>query len=321
VWREEYVRGGDTRFHVRFLGDPYGHDEGRGGTGATDRDDTGDDALAVLLHGWPEDSSSWSHLAPLLVDAGYRVACPDLKGFGRSDAPRRGYDPQTLGDEISQLIRNLGARKAVLVGHDLGGAVALATAFRHPGRVRALVTVSAPFRQLDLKASWHVPLMNLPIAPQLAFRLVGATLTRAVVRHAAVVQDPFTDDVLVRYAEAVSRTPTGWLAYYRTLSRRALIDGGVRRLRRRVPFLHGPDAPHRLRVPAVVVWGAKDPATPIHLGVQVAHDLGVELIEVPDVGHFVHEEAPSALAKAVLDVAGHGQDDGDDVRPAGGRAG
>ena len=87
MWREGYVAAGDTRFFVRALGH-------------------GDD-LAVLLHGWPEDGSSWRSVAPLLVDAGYRVVAPDLKGFGRSEAPSSGYDPATLADEISQLIRNL----------------------------------------------------------------------------------------------------------------------------------------------------------------------------------------------------------------------
>lgn len=296
MWREGYVPGGETRFFVRALGSPDWREPG-------DEGGAGDD-LAVLLHGWPQDGSSWRSVAPLLHAAGYRVVCPDLKGFGRSDRPRRGYDPRTLGDEISQLIRNLHARKAVLVGHDWGGAVALATAFRHPGRVRALVTVSSPFRQLDLTAAWHIPLLNLPILPEVAFKLAGTPLTKAIVRHAAVVQEPYTDEVLERYAAAVSETPSGWLAYYRRLSRRAMLDWGVRRVRRRVVFLREPGEPHRLRVPTVVVWGEEDPATPVHLATRVAHDLDAELVVVPGVGHFVHEEAPEALAQAVLDLAG-----------------
>jgi epoxide hydrolase 4 len=296
VWREGYVPGGETRFFVRALGSPdWREPGGEGGAG---------DDLAVLLHGWPQDGSSWRLVAPLLHAAGYRVVCPDLKGFGRSDRPRRGYDPRTLGDEISQLIRNLHARKAVLVGHDWGGAVALATAFRHPGRVRALATVSSPFRQIDLSAAWHIPLLNVPILPEVAFKVAGTPLTKAIVRHAAVVQDPYTDEVLERYAAAVSETPSGWLAYYRRLSRRAMLDWGVRRVRRRVAFLREPAEPHRLRVPTVVVWGEEDPATPVHLATRVAHDLDADLVVVPGVGHFVHEEAPEVLAQAVLDLAG-----------------
>jgi epoxide hydrolase 4 len=298
VWREGYVPGGDTRFFVRALGSPGWREPAREG----DRDDE----LVVLLHGWPEDGSAWRRVAPLLVDAGYRVVCPDLKGYGRSDSPRRGYDPQTLADEISQLIRNLHARKAVLVGHDWGGAVALATAFRHPGRVRALVVASSPFRQLDLTRSWHIPLMNLPVVPELAFRFAARPLVGAAVQHTAVVREPFTDDVLDGYAEVVASDPRAWLAYYRTLSRRAVRDWAVRRVRARSGRLRDTDAPHRLRVPAAVVWGELDPVTPHHLAPRVAHDLDAELVTLPGVGHFVHEEDPLGLARAIVELAGPG---------------
>lgn len=292
MWREGYVPGGETRFFVRVLGSPSWRPD-------PDAADVEPD-LVVLLHGWPQDGSCWSAVAPRLHAAGYRVACPDLKGFGRSDAPRRGYDPATLSDELAQLIRNLHARKAVLVGHDWGGAVALATAFRHPGRVRALATVSSPFRQIDLTAAWHIPLLNLPVLPEVAFRVAGTPLTRVLIRRTASVQAPFTDAALARYAAAVSEHPHGWLGYYRRLSRRALVDWGVRRVRRRVPMLRPPGEPHRLRVPALVVWGEQDPATPVHLAARVAHDLDAELLTLPGVGHFVPEEAPAALADAVL---------------------
>jgi epoxide hydrolase 4 len=312
VWREGYVPGGDTRFFVRALGSPGWREPARDG----DREDE----LIVLLHGWPEDGTAWRRLAPLLADAGYRVVCPDLKGFGRSDAPRSGYDPQTLADEISQLIRNLHARKAVLVGHDWGGAVALATAFRHPGRVRALVVASAPFRQLDLTKSWHIPLMNLPIVPELAFRYAARPLVGAAVNHTAVVREPFTDEVLDAYAEVVAAHPRSWLAYYRTLSRRAVRDWAVRRVRSRSGLLRAPDAPHHLRVPSTVVWGAEDPVTPHHLAPRVAHDLDAELVTLQGVGHFVHEEDPLGFARAIIDLAGPGAH-ARDTRPAEGAAG
>jgi epoxide hydrolase 4 len=286
VWREGYVSGGRTRFFVRALGH-------------------GDD-LALLLHGWPEDGSSWRRVAPLLVDAGYRVVAPDLKGFGRSEAPRTGYDPRTLADEISQLIHNLHVRKAVLVGHDWGGAVAVATAFRHPGLVRALVTASSPFRQIDLRAAWHIPLLNVPIAPELAFRFASRPLVAATLRAASVVREPFTDEVIDTYAAAVSAHPSAWLRYYRGLSRRAVFDHTVRRLRAR-SGLRGQDAgSHRMRVPTAVLWGEQDPATPFHLAPRVAHDLDADLVPVPGAGHFVHEEDPLAVARAIVALAGPG---------------
>ncbi len=305
MWLEHDERVGDTRLHVRTF-DAFAPE---------------DAPVALLLHGWPQDGTCWEPVATRLHAAGYRVVAPDLKGFGRSDAPRRGYDPATLADETSQLIRALTPGKALLVGHDWGGAVALATAFRHPGRVRAMVTASSPFRQLDLTAAWHIPLLNLPIAPQVAFKLAGGPLTRAAIRYSAVNQEPFDDEAMARYGAAVSAAPSGWLSYYRTLSRAAVIDWGVRRVRRRASFLRPPDGPNRLRVPTTVVWGARDRVTPVHLAPRVAHDLEAELVVVDDVGHFVHEEAPDAFADAVLALAARadgGTDDDTDAPSAAG---
>jgi HAD superfamily hydrolase (TIGR01509 family) len=99
--------------------------------------------------------------------------------------------------------------------------------------VRALVTASSPFRQIDLRAAWHIPLLNLPIAPELAFRFAARPLVGATLRAASVVREPFTDEVVDAYAAAVSADPSAWLRYYRGLSRRAVLDHTVRRLRAR----------------------------------------------------------------------------------------
>lgn len=295
MWVGERVTAGGTGFHVRTW---------RADGTAGDSDLADDRPLVLLLHGWPEDGTAWTAVAPRLDAAGLRVVAPDLKGFGASDAPRDGYDPATLADETSQLVRALGARRATLVGQDWGGAVAIATAVRHPGRVDALVAIATPTRELDLRAAWHIPLVNLPVVPELAFLLVGGTLTRAALHHAAADTAPFPDEVVERYSDAVSRHPAGWLAYYRVLSRRVLRDGAVRAVRRRLPFVRPPQPPAPLRVPATVVWGEEDPVTPVRLAAGVARDLGAELVVVEGAGHFVHEEDPAATADAVLATVG-----------------
>lgn len=296
MWREGYVAGGDTRFFVRALG--HGPD------------------VVVLLHGWPEDGTCWRRVAPLLTDAGWRVVAPDLKGFGRSEAPASGYDPETLADEMAQLIRNLHVRKAVLVGHDWGGAIAVATAFRHPGRVSKLIVANAPYRQIDLKRAWHIPLMNLPVLPEVAFARGANALVGAALRHGAVVSEAFTDEIVDHYAQAVATNPRAWLAYYRTLSRRAVLDRAVHTVRRVVPGLPTPGAPNRLRVPARVIWGEDDPAIPVHLARGVAEDLGGDLVTLSGIGHFPPEEDPLRFARAVIDFIGHAPgvaDDGDEA--------
>lgn len=289
VWVPGQVRVGPTRFHLRSWDDD--------GPLAASGDGR---SVVLLLHGWPEDGGAWSAVAAPLAALGLRVVAPDLKGFGRSDAPRRGYDPATLADEAARLIRALGVRRATLVGHDWGGAVALATAHRHPGRVEALVVAATPFRDLDLGAAWHVPLLALPIVPELAFRVAGATLTRAALRYAAADPSPFDAAAVERCTDAVTRHPHGWLAYYRTLSRRVVVGRARRAIATRLPLVRTPSATAPPRVPTTVVWGTADPVTPVALASGVARDLDAELVLIEGAGHFVHEEAPEAFARAVL---------------------
>jgi pimeloyl-ACP methyl ester carboxylesterase len=282
-WREGYVVGGETRFFVRAFG--HGED------------------LALLLHGWPETGDCWRRVAPMLVDAGYRVACPDLKGFGRSTSTGR-YDSRTLADEISRLIRALHVRKAVLVGHDWGGAVALATAFRHPGRVRALVLTNSPARNLDLRRAWHIPLFNLPILPELAFRIDAQRLIRTAFRYAAEVQEAFPEEIIRRYTTELTAPGNAWLAYYRTLSRRAAFDAAGSAVRRRLPLGGGPRTRPRLRVPTTVLWGEHDPVLTVATGRDTASDLDAPFIPLSGVGHFPHEEDPLQFTRALLDAVG-----------------
>src|SRR6201990_1897845 len=96
-WTHRSVTANGCRFHVASMG------EG---------------PLVLLLHGFPEFWWSWRHQLVALSDAGYRVVAPDLRGYGASDKPPRGYDVPTLAADLAGLVRALGESKAVFVGHD-----------------------------------------------------------------------------------------------------------------------------------------------------------------------------------------------------------
>lgn len=258
----------------------------------------------MLLHGWPETGDCWRQVAPILAAEGWRVVCPDLKGFGRSSAPGSGYDTRTLADEMSRLIRNLHVRQAVLVGHDWGGAVALATALRHPGRVRALVLSNSPYRRLNPLRAWHVPLFNLPILAGVAARMGPEILVRLAIARSAVVREGFTEEVIQAYGEGLAASDGAWLNYYRTIPRRAALGTVGRLARRLVPLAGDGGHPPPLRVPARLVWGELDPVLPPSVAESAAPDLGAEIVLVPDVGHFPHEEDPLSFSRAVLDLIG-----------------
>ena len=106
----------------------------------------GEGPLVVLVHGFPEGWYSWRHQIPTLAKAGYRVAAPDVRGYGGSDKPHaiEAYAIKDLAADIAGLIAALGADRAVVVGHDWGAPIAYGTALFHPERVRGVAGLSAP---------------------------------------------------------------------------------------------------------------------------------------------------------------------------------
>ena len=106
----------------------------------------GEGPLVVLVHGFPEGWYSWRHQIPALAKAGYRVAAPDVRGYGGSDKPHaiEAYAIKDLAADIAGLIAALGADRAVVVGHDWGAPIAYGTALFHPERVRAVAGLSVP---------------------------------------------------------------------------------------------------------------------------------------------------------------------------------
>lgn len=106
----------------------------------------GQGPLVILLHGFPYLWYMWRRQIPALAAAGYRVVAPDQRGFGQSDRPDEveAYDiSQSVGDVVG-LLKALGEKSAVIVGHDLGAWVAQAAAMLRPDLFRALVMLSTP---------------------------------------------------------------------------------------------------------------------------------------------------------------------------------
>jgi pimeloyl-ACP methyl ester carboxylesterase len=125
-WRHLDVHANGIRFHVV---------EANGSSGP-------DRPLVILLHGFGSFWWAWRH--QLRGITGARVVAVDLRGYGGSDKPPRGYDGWTLAGDTGGLIRALGHTSATLVGHADGGLVCWATSVLHPRLVRAIALVSSP---------------------------------------------------------------------------------------------------------------------------------------------------------------------------------
>ena len=126
-WTHRSISANGSRFHVA---------------------EAGDGPLVLLLHGFPEFWWTWRRQLVTLPEAGYRAVAVDLRGYGGSDKPPRGYDLVTAAADAAGLVRALGEANAVVVGHDWGGMIAWTLAAYYPKVVRRLgvVSVAHPLR-------------------------------------------------------------------------------------------------------------------------------------------------------------------------------
>jgi len=109
--------------------------------------DVGSGPAVLLLHGWPELWYSWRHQIRALSAAGYRVICPDLRGFGGSDSPPAEiqYDQLSVARDILGLLKSLEVEKAAIVGHDWGALITYFLALYSPQTFPAVCGMSVPY--------------------------------------------------------------------------------------------------------------------------------------------------------------------------------
>ncbi|MEJ7559629.1 MAG: alpha/beta hydrolase [Pedobacter sp.] len=100
--------------------------------------DGGSGMPLICLPGWPQTWYSYKNIAPSLAEK-YRVLVVDIRGMGTSEKPESGYDKKTMAQDIYELMKQLGLEKAHVLGHDIGGMVAMSMAFNHPDSIEKLV--------------------------------------------------------------------------------------------------------------------------------------------------------------------------------------
>jgi pimeloyl-ACP methyl ester carboxylesterase len=111
--------------------------------------EAGEGPLVLLIHGFPESWYSWRHQLPALADAGFHAVAPDVRGYGRTDAPGpiEAYSMKNMTADYVGLLDALGEETAVIVGHDWGAPMAWNSAVLYPDRYRAVVGMSVPYTQ------------------------------------------------------------------------------------------------------------------------------------------------------------------------------
>ena len=260
----------------------------------------GSGPLVLLLHGFPEDWRCWEPVIPHLVAAGYRVVAPDLRGYGASDKPPSGYDLETLTDDVrglaSHFLQDEGpagpsGRRVRLVGHDWGGAVTWAFAYRHPDILARAAILNAPHPWLfarrlvsggQLRRSWYMGFFQLPALPE-AWLARGGLEWAWESWGATAGAIPAADQARLRQSMLRPGALRGALAWYRTAFRR-----GPLALR---PCAGVTDAE------LLVLWGERDGCLGAELlrGLE-RHTNNLRIVRYPDAGHWLQREEVGAVS-------------------------
>lgn len=253
----------------------------------------------VLLHGFPTHSVLWRRVVRRL-EADHHVLAPDLLGLGDTVvSPYEDFGAPMQADLLLDWLDRRGIDRAVLVGHEQGGAVVQQVVANHPERVAGMVLVASVAYD-----SWPVPLaaqvMRLARTPGLDVLAYALDLPRRVgaspVGFGRAVYDArsIDPDIVDEYLRPLL-TAEG-----RERARRFLLAGDDRVTLECVPGLRAYDGP------AAVVWGADDAFLSPSWGARLVDDLSAApaLTLVPFCGHLVPEEAPDVVADAVRDVVG-----------------
>ncbi|SEQ26335.1 alpha/beta fold hydrolase [Natrinema salaciae] len=256
------------------------------------------DPLIVLLHGFPEFWYAWRAQIPTLVEAGYRVLVPDLRGYNLSEKPDgvRSYRVRESSRDVVDLIATENRDVAHVVGHDWGGMVAWDLGLRHPETVDRLAVVNAPhptayLQQLaanpeQLFRSLYAVFFQLPWLPEHVCRYGDYRILERGLRKTAA-PGTFSGDDLARYRRAWGRDGalTGMLNWYRAAARYPPIP-----------------RTERVEVPTLIVWGENDNALVPQLAVDSADCCDESRLELlPETSHWVPHEAPARLTSLLLE--------------------
>ncbi|MFP5283491.1 MAG: alpha/beta fold hydrolase [Actinomycetes bacterium] len=254
--------------------------------------------LVLLLHGFAEFWWAWRHQIPALDGAGYTVAALDLRGYGASDKTPRGYDPRTTAADVSGVVRSLGYRDAVIVGHDWGALAAWSTAAYAPAQVRALAVLAAPHPlAFPWRRGWRqLAFFQLPLLPERRIMADDGAYVEQLLRDRAVDGPGLLTAAEARhYRDALMLWPSPHCAleYQRMFVRDTVRGAGLthrRALRRGTT------------VPVLSVHGQADRLVP--LAAMAAADAYVagrhDLVSLPHVGHLPHEEAPDQVTHGLV---------------------
>lgn len=241
--------------------------------------------LVVMIHGFPDFWYTWrDQIAGL--SRHYKVVAIDQRGYNLSDRPVgvEQYDMALLANDVANVIESFGKKKAVVVGHDWGGAVAWTVAMLRPDLVERLVILNLPHPRCLLRELRENPAQLAASAYARNFQSMEVPWGTSAASLAALFPDPAVHE---HYAEALGRSDlAAMLAYYkRNYPREPYADIQLPIVQPPVLVIHGLNDPFLLSAGLDGTWS------------WVAQPLTI--VTIPGASHFVQQDAPALVTRTI----------------------
>ena len=266
----------------------------------------GDGPLVLCLHGFPDTAHSFRHQLLALAEAGYHAVAPFMRGYAPSDpAPDGRYDAGALGEDALNLIDALGARDAIVFGHDWGAAAAYGAAATAPAKVKKLITAAVPYgvgffqalatNYAQQRRSWYMFFFQSALA-EIGVAHNDFEFLEHIWRDWSPGWKWAPEDLAaLKECFRAKGTLAAAIGYYRaTLG--PLFRGGA-------PAAGGGPLAAPIEVPTLYIHGRDDGCIGVELseGMEQFFKRGLRTEIVSNAGHFVHEEQPAVVNRIMLE--------------------
>ena len=234
----------------------------------------GDGQPVLILHGWGASSSSWEKVQEILADNNYRVFCPDLPGFGKTDSPKKAWGVSDYVDWVLEFTKSQDLDQFILIGHSLGGRISIKFSNYYPEKVKSLILCNSAGLKVSPSLKRRIVLMFVGF-----FKLVSG------ITFFSKIKEEMKE--LLFFAISSTDYAKASKVMRETMKRILAEDLFI--------YLKG------IKSKTLIVWGKKDKLVPVeHAYVFEEEIQGSQLEIISNTGHSPHLKVPKELSDIIL---------------------